>query len=494
MAETMSVFFLLTSAVLGQTPALPRTYSLVSPNPEGFVFGVASGSDFGSALVDLGDWTGDQLSDFAVGAPGEDAQTGLDASGRVYVYQGISGNLLETLVSPMPTRNGRFGTLLLRFPDTNSNGLTEFLVAELPNRVYSFDIRTANLVRTVELTSEIDLDGLLLGSGLALWIDEDRDSVPELVTGTSADTKGDVVDNGMLVVHSGRTGVAIRSLRLDGLGLGGFTGWFQVMPNIAGSGLPEVIIAQSENDAPPVFSLLDFGAANAVYTFNAESLGIPSPFDYAPRVVTDTNRDAVPDLLLILFVAENPEEGIDPLCRMAMVSGRSGAVRWQLPCPFCLDCSDNLFGGPAQLGAVGDANRDGAGDFVIGALFNVPDTAGEFVIESALVDGARGTVIRNLVPPAESGTFQFAIGLEDANGDGFRDIILGDPLAKVDTLSCAGRVHAYMSDGAGRPGSACFGSGATTRSALPVGDLLLLVSALASVPLIRALRADGPNR
>ena len=82
------------------------------------VFGFANDSEFGFALTDVGDITGDGRSDFAVGAPAESVNIG-----AAYVLSGATGSLIYKVEGLHA--DARFGTSLAMLGDTNGDGLAD---------------------------------------------------------------------------------------------------------------------------------------------------------------------------------------------------------------------------------------------------------------------------------------------------------------------------------------------------------------------------------
>jgi hypothetical protein len=99
-------------------------HALVSPNPE-------RDGLFGTSVSGMPDINGDGLSDIAVGARNEDYQEGhfvTLGSGRAYIFDGSTGALLQTFISPNKVSDGRFGGSVSGIFDANGDGLGDLIV------------------------------------------------------------------------------------------------------------------------------------------------------------------------------------------------------------------------------------------------------------------------------------------------------------------------------------------------------------------------------
>ncbi len=89
--------------------------TLVSPNPE--ITGL-----FGFHVSGVADLDGDGRGDVIVGARQEDTLPSATDAGRVYIFSGSDGALLNTLVSPNQESFGYFGVSVSGIPDANGDG------------------------------------------------------------------------------------------------------------------------------------------------------------------------------------------------------------------------------------------------------------------------------------------------------------------------------------------------------------------------------------
>jgi hypothetical protein len=123
----------------GSDGSLLQTF--VSPDVEG-------GGIPERSVSSAGDVNGDGCPDVVVGAPGEDPGTSPADAGRAYIFSGMDGSLLRTLVSPNQEAGGWFGSSVSGTDDVNGDGGADVIVGAIyedtgaaltdPGRAYIF--------------------------------------------------------------------------------------------------------------------------------------------------------------------------------------------------------------------------------------------------------------------------------------------------------------------------------------------------------------------
>jgi len=81
---------------------------------------------FGSSAVPIGDTNGDGITDFVVGATGDDSQLNYFTS-YVHVISGSNGAVLRTLFSGSPSPI-RFGAAVAAMGDVNGDSIPDFVI------------------------------------------------------------------------------------------------------------------------------------------------------------------------------------------------------------------------------------------------------------------------------------------------------------------------------------------------------------------------------
>ena len=170
--------------------AVDRPVEFSSPHPE-------IGGRFGGSLAVLEDLTGDGYSEVLVGAPREDGG-GVRDAGRAYILNGSTTEVFLELESPDPRINGNFGSAVVGCGDLNGNGSADVIVAALKEdgeggpedagRVYAFDGRTGDLLHRL-VSPNAEKEGAF-GTSIARIGDLDGDGVEEIIVGAANEIPG----------------------------------------------------------------------------------------------------------------------------------------------------------------------------------------------------------------------------------------------------------------------------------------------------------------
>ena len=401
---------------------------------------------FGAAVAGVPDVNGDGRGDVLVGAHREDG--GEMDDGQAYVFSGSTGALLRTLVSPNPESNGQFGRFVAGVPDADGDGRGDVLVSAITEdggaasagRVYLFSGSTGDLLQT--LVSPSPEPGGQFGTTVAGVPDTDGDGRGDLLVGAYLEDGG-ASSAGRAYLFSGATGALLRTLVSPNFETNGFFGFAVAgVEDVDGDGRGDLLVDAGRESGP-------LNAAGRVYLFSGasgdliRSLESPNPedsgfFGNALAGVPDVDGDGRGDLL----IGASEEDGGAPEAGRAYVySGATGMLlnTLQSPSPQNL----GLFGG--SVAGVPDADGDGRGDLLIGARFESGgDTEAGRVY---LFSGASGDLIRTLVSqnPEVSGQFGVSVaGVADADGDEQGDLLVGAALEDGGAED-AGRAYLFLS-------------------------------------------------
>lgn len=179
------------------------------------------------------------------------------------------------------------------------------------------------------------------------------------------------------------------------------------------------------------------------------STSVPSPnpikkglFGATVEKIGDMNGDDVSDI--IVGAPFESADGKQKAGRAYLISGSDGRVLVPLSSP-----NPSEYGGfGSAVSPVGDLNEDGAADFIVGAP-EEPASGKHQAGKVYLFSGADGTLLRTYSSPntEKNGAFGRSVaGVDDANGDGTPDLLVGAPLESIQETQQTGR--AYLISGA----------------------------------------------
>ena len=153
-----------------------------------------TGGQFSCALSGIPDLTGDGRGEVVIGAQGECPGGSPYEAGRAYLFDGASGALLRTFRSPHEVAQGLFGNRIAAIPDINGDGKWEIAIGaqgewvgsiDVAGRVYVFDGATGTLLRT--LVSPNAQSYGFFGGSLAGMPDVDGKNGGELIVGADGE-------------------------------------------------------------------------------------------------------------------------------------------------------------------------------------------------------------------------------------------------------------------------------------------------------------------
>lgn len=399
--------------------------------------GVSAGEHFGFAVEFVGDIDADGFEDFAIGAPGA-----ANATGRVYVYSGRTTAVLHTFDGG--AAGDYYGGAVCGVGDADGDGHDDLAIGA-PRGVAALtpltggyvEVRsgaTGALLRTV--TGPPEPRGF--GAALASGEDFDGDGVSDWIVGAPGGNGG----AGAVYVHSGASGALLRTHLPPGLppfGVGPTLGYaVALLGDVNGDGVseyalgaPSVIVANGS-----FVQLLDGATGLEVWT--AYSVAADEELGWSIDALGDVTGDGIGDLVVGARHAGSfgPAFG-----RVRVLSGATGAV----VASFGQGPGANPY---ASLGfdvvAVGDLNGDGRSEFAGSAPGTFPLPSGIYQARATRIWSITASATEVLIPQlGDSGdAFGHALASGDANGDGLRDLLIGEPYDD-DNGDASGTVHVY---------------------------------------------------
>lgn len=336
--------------VNGATGAAIRTFT--SPNAQAY-------SHFGYAVAGIGDVSGDGIADVAIGASNENS-----GAGRAYVFNGSTGALLRTLVSPDTQNNGSFGKEVSALADVTGDGVGDLIVgadnedtsgSAFNGRAYVFNGATGALVHTLDTPNPAI--GGRFGEHAVDMGDVTGDGVSEIAVGAHNEQNTERGD-GSVYVFNGATGARIYTLTSPNASSLGSFGWYVAsMGDITGDGRNDLIVGS--------FETLNFNtSAGRSYIFNGASgalvrtLTSPSPegfgyYGFAACGIPDQNGDSVPDIAIGAYAEDTSSFTNDG--KIYITSGANGSVLDTIESP-AAEVEGNFSYSMAYAGTNGSGN------------------------------------------------------------------------------------------------------------------------------------------
>jgi FG-GAP repeat/FG-GAP-like repeat/Stigma-specific protein, Stig1 len=403
----------------------PSTLTSVTSATWEFVVGARSkpvDTSWGTTL----DVNGDGYADVAVGAP----YLGHNV-GRAFVYLGGAGGLTTspavTLTGPLGGRTA-FGDPIASAGDVNGDGYADLVVAApralgLTGRVYVYLGGAKGVVASPAATWLDPEPQSGFGGSFASAGDVNGDGYADVVVGAPSAANG----AGRVYVYLGGSSgpAASPAIALTGPDLGGFGDSVASAGDVNGDGYGDVVVSAESIDR----AYLYLGSAGGLGTSPAVTWVAPDiPSSFGNSVASaDVNGDGYAD---VVVGADRAQTEIG--CVYLYLGGPDGPAA--SPTLTLLPPDANEFFGFA-LASAGDVNGDGYADVAVSSSGASSDTGGAYVY----LGGANGLATSPAATLTAAGSdtyFGFALaGAGDVNGDGYSEVIVGDPATSSDVGS-----------------------------------------------------------
>lgn len=372
--------------------------------------GEAKNDQFGWIARGIGDADGDGVQEIVSSSPTYGAGGSNAGRGRIYVYSGKTGRLLWNWTG---ADNDRAGAGLEGAGDVNRDGAGD-VIAGAPgnNKAYVLSGRDGRVLHTLTGAAGENFGNSASGAG-----DINGDGYADVIVGAPASNAAGQ-GAGRAYIYSGRDGALLRTL--DGDKAGAAFGSI-VAGDKRGTRTPVVVGAPGSGSAGKgrVYTFAaEGGAARHVIESDSSGTALGAMF---VSVVGDVNHDGVPDIYGSDFVntAKGPSTG-----RVYVHSGADGSRLYALTGE---RAGDGFGIGSAD---VGDVNRDGHDDLLVGAWqYAAAATSGGKVY---LYSGKDGSLLRAITGRVPGETLGFdATGVGDVDGDGVPDFLLTSAWSNV---------------------------------------------------------------
>ncbi|QDV08520.1 FG-GAP repeat protein [Planctomycetes bacterium Poly30] len=362
----MVLSYRLASSRFGILSALTLAGTAVGASAQSLLWsadGLSSGERYGLVVSRVGDINGDGIADVATGAPNNDLG-GSDA-GAVFVLSGADGSTLMTITGAAA--------------------------------------------------------GDSLGFSAAGAGDVDGDGTPDIIAGARFnDTAGP--NYGQAIVVSGATGLVIHAF--DGLTPNGrFGEAVNAAGDVNADGFADVIVgARLDSFGGPASGRARvFSGFDGALLFDIAGDGASDFFGRSVGAAGDVNADGHDDFLV---GAPGDDDGGSSSGRVTVFSGLDGSVLYALDGDFPGD----LLGG--KVSGLGDLDGDGFDDFIAGMISS--DFAGADRGAARIYSGFDGSAMFTVAGTEAGSEFGSAVGdAGDVNGDGWLDFIVGSRLDPI---------------------------------------------------------------
>jgi hypothetical protein len=389
MIARASLTSVLLVTVLVATSTAESLYTLVSPNEE-------EDGYFGNSVSGAGDVNGDGYGDVIVGAAYEDPGSSPLNAGRAYVFDGQTGTPLHTLVSPNEEEDGLFGFSVSDAGDVNGDGYGDVIVGAVyedpgssplsAGRAYEFDGRTGALLYT--LVSPNEQDGGRFGWSVSGTDDANGDGYDDVVVGAPWEDPGTSPSAGRAYLFDGQTGAPLHTLVSPNEEEFSYFGQsVSAAGDVNGDSYDDVVVGSPAEDP----GSCPWNAGRA-YVFDGQT-GAPlhtlvSPnkegggaFGASVSGAGDVNGDGYDDVVVGAY-GEDPGASPQDAGRAYVFDGQTGNPLHTLVSPNEEEWGN--FG--AYSSGSGDVNVDGYDDVVVGAPVedpgSSPDDAGRAYVFS----------------------------------------------------------------------------------------------------------------
>ncbi len=254
---------------------------------------------FGADVAGLGDVTGDGVPDLGIGAAEE------GDSGAVYVIDGARGTTVRVIPRPVP---GAFGHALATTGDVTGDGVPDLVVGAYKTSwstgaAYVYDGATGDLVHTLSSPAP-QLDGRF-GRTVAGGLDVTGDGISDwAVAATFNDENGGMLRDGRVYLYDGATGALARTLASPMPGASGAFGVsVRLCSDMTGDGRAEMLVGASREDGAGVQNagrayLFDGASGDTLFTLTSPRPEEDGWLGEDATCLPDVDGDGVPDVAI----------------------------------------------------------------------------------------------------------------------------------------------------------------------------------------------------
>jgi hypothetical protein len=418
---------------------------------------VSGSGGFGNSVAAAGDVNGDGYSDVIVGANLYD--NGQTDEGRALLYLGSASGpkLTPSWTEAGDQAGSAFGTSVSTAGDINGDGYTDVLVGAplydngqaVEGRAFLYLGSASGLPSTPAWTAEGDQIGAQFGWSVATAGDVNGDGNSDVIVGALFYDNGQT-DEGRAYLYMGSaSGLATTGVwTVEGNQTNAYLGW-SVAPagDVNGDGYSDVIIGVPGGVGPAHVYLGSAAGLATTPAWTAASDVANTSFGLSVATAGDVNGDGYSDVIVgAPYFSENAEleEG-----RAYLYLGSAGGLS---PSPaWTVESNQDaaLYG--YSVATAGDVNGDGYSDVLVGAPYEFPaDHTGLAYLYLGSASGLAATAAWTEPGDQLHAKFgQSVAAAGDVDGDGYADVIIGQPDYSMTSQPSRGRALLYHGSASG---------------------------------------------
>ncbi len=406
----------------------------ISTTPAATMENNQSTSYLGSTVSTAGDINSDGYDDIIAGAPNFDNDQ--TDEGSVFVYHGTAAGINITPVATLEsTQAGAFfGKALSNAGDVNGDGYSDIVIGAPyfdgvdvnTGKIFVFHGAAAGIVTVADISLSFGEQNAYFGIALTDAGDLDNDGYDDIIVGASKDDN-DQIDEGAVYAYHGTSGgisSVVEEFFESNQASAKFGSSVCNAGDVNGDGVNDLVMG-----AP--FS----GAGGKVFLYTKSLLGVTTDFipgqqsieNFGESVSSagDINGDGFDD---VIIGAPRYQPLLDETGAAFIYYGSADGII-DTPATVLLS-SDNVSSFGYVVSSAGDVNGDGYSDVMVSALYN--DTIIPFWDVVYIFHGSASGIIETPATTLLCDDYETYYGSAisdagDLNGDGFDDVVIGEP-------------------------------------------------------------------
>jgi len=383
---------------------------------------------FGASVSSAGDINGDGFSDIFIGAYGNNSNTG-----KTYVYFGASSvDTSADVTMTGETTNSNFGNSVALGGDINNDGYSDLLVGAYgyssnTGRAYFYDYFMRNLI-TPEITMTGETSDNLFGYSVSTAGDVNGDGYTDVIAGAYGYNAG----TGRAYVYLGGPAMDnIADVTMTGDTVNNRFGFsVSTAGDVNGDGYSDIVVGAYRNYFSTGKAYIFLGGNSMDNSADVVMSGelASDLFGYSVSTAGDVNGDGYAD---VIIGSDYSTTGRAYIYYGASVPNNTADV--------IMTGSGSGFG--ISVSTAGDVNGDGYSDVIVGArLYNFGTGRSHIFFGGISMDNNSDIILTGESTNDNFGNSVASAG--DVNSDGYSDVIIGAPFYGMNNFN-NGRAYIY---------------------------------------------------